>query len=253
MKMKAIAIMSGGLDSTTVLAMCHHRAKKDLPEVIAGVFFLYGQHHRREIGSAQEVAIHYNTPLRIVRLPDIRGSALTDGQVPLDRPMAEYTTKGVRAPTYVPFRNTIFIAHAAAVAEELGADGVIGGWHGADVGYPDCQEKYLLHMQKALRLGSDSKMFIWRPLVRMTKKDIVKVAIRYNAPIELTWSCYLRHEAHCGRCGTCQQRIEAFKACGVVDPVPYLKPIDWGTARRLNEDEHSAREDDRPAQRAWRR
>lgn len=234
----AIAILSGGLDSAVALALCQAERYKGLPTVVGCITFRYGQHHSKETDCAEKIAQHYNLPIRVVELPHLWSAVLTsrDGmQLPLPTELSPGHARSI-APTFVPHRNIVMIAVAAnAVAGEdalvagAAAGGVVGGWHGEDVSYPDCSARFLKATEKALTIGGARKFHIWRPLVHYHKATIVEMAYTLDVPIELTWSCYRGEEKQCGRCDACLQRINAFKANDAVDPVPYEIDIDWRT------------------------
>jgi len=231
-KKKAIAVLSGGLDSAVALALCHpgrftgHLGRfKGLPEVARCITFQYGQRHVTEVDHAEEIARYYNLPIEIVLLPRLHSAVLTsEGTLPLDRELDR--TLGI-APTFVAHRNLVMIAVAANRATGERVNGVVGGWHGEDVSYPDCNERFLKAVEQALTLGGARKFYVWRPLVNYTKATIVKMAYTLDVPLDLTWSCYAGRGKQCGRCDACQQRIEAFKANSAIDPVPYEIDIDW--------------------------
>jgi 7-cyano-7-deazaguanine synthase len=192
-----------------------------------GVFFQYGQHHEhREHQAANDIALHYGIPLEVIHLPVLGGSDLTTGSVKFDTTLAQYAHE--IAPTFVPCRNTIMIAHAMQFAQAHRVPIVVGGWHGADVGYPDCSFAFIRAMESVLQIGqANEHLRIIAPLIRMTKLEIVYEASRLRVPVEKTYSCYVGKDQSCGRCGTCVQRIAAFKGAGLIDPIEYEVDIDW--------------------------
>lgn len=221
--MPAIMLLSGGLDSVTALAW----AQREGFAILQALSFTYGQRHAREVSAAAAVAEHYGIPHQIVALTPISGSSLTDlGNIPQGRDLS--ALQETIAPTYVPNRNMILIAYAAAHALLTDAAHIIGGWNAADaLNYPDCREPFLAAAQETLRQATERGFIIARPLIRDDKPAIIRRALALDAPIELTWTCYLGEERACGRCDACQLRVTAFKQIGVIDPVPYTADIDW--------------------------
>jgi len=229
MKEKMVAILSGGLDSSTAVAVARSRQGC---EIVFGVFYQYKQTHAlAEMTAAYNVARHWGIPIQTYVLPDLVGSALTLSstsqlRLPFDRTPEEIAEGGM-APTYVPNRNAIMTAHAAAVAYSLGVGTILGGWHAEDTpGYPDCTDGFLDAMEKAIRIGTGGKVRrIMRPLIDNSKADIVREAFELKVPIELTWSCYnpifKGGYLACGRCDSCVIRLNAFKLAGMEDPIPY--------------------------------
>lgn len=219
----AVVLLSGGLDSVTALAS----ALKQGYDLHVAISFTYGQRHVREIDSAAAIAAYYQVPHEVVVLPAIAGSALTDlDGVPQGRDLSALREE--IAPTYVPNRNMILIAYAAARALSLNTTRLVGGWNGADaVNYPDCRDEFLVAAEQTLQLATLRPFTIIRPLIHDSKAAIVRRALDLGAPIERTWTCYLGGERACGTCDACQLRIEAFRQVGVIDPVPYSAAIDW--------------------------
>lgn len=225
---EAIVLVSGGLDSCTVATY----AKATYPAV-AGVSFAYGaRHEQAELAAAAEVCRTLAIPyLGAVQLPRIfQNSALTGtGDVPVGRRLE--AVEGV-APTYVPARNSVFLSLGAAIAESREAGVVCFGAHREDhVGYPDCRPEYVDAMSQALALGTVTGVRVDAPFIGVEKSEIVRAAHRLNAPLHLTHSCYLGTTPACGRCDTCQIRIDAFQKAGFIDPIPYAVPLEWGTCR----------------------
>jgi 7-cyano-7-deazaguanine synthase len=209
-KKKAVILLSGGLDSATSAA----QAIADGYEAIA-LSFRYGQRHERELLAAQQVAaaLHIGEHFIMdVNLAQWGGSALTDARI--DVPIA-----GVRSGeipiTYVPGRNTVFIAIALSLAEAKGAEAIYLGINAVDYsGYPDCRPEYLAAFQKLAALSSKvgvegNAPRLVAPLVMDSKVDIVRRARRLGVPIELTWSCYQSGEVPCGVCDSCRIRDKA--------------------------------------------
>ncbi len=221
---KAVVLLSGGLDSTATLYWA-----KAQGDSLYALSFDYQQRHQRELTAAQAIAQAAGvTEHRVVRF-DLRqwgGSALTSGlAVPQDRSVAEMG-QGIPI-TYVPARNTIFLAFALSYAEVVGAEKVLIGAHIQDYsGYPDCRPDYLGAMAEVYRLGTKigregHPIQLIAPLIQLGKKEIIQLGDRHDAPWELTYSCYLGEALACGRCDSCLLRRQAFRELGREDPVPY--------------------------------
>jgi 7-cyano-7-deazaguanine synthase len=226
--MQVIVLLSGGLDSATVLALC--RAQGLLCHALS---FHYGQRHAVELQAAARVAQALGAAShRVCRidLGGIGGSALTgQGEVPKGRTDVEI---GDGIPiTYVPARNTLFVAHALAVAEILGAERIALGINALDFsGYPDCRPEWLRAMQEVARLGTrvgveGRPVELLAPLVGMTKADIIRAGAALGVDYGLTHSCYdpALDGSACGGCDSCQIRRRGFEQAGVADPTHYAK------------------------------
>ena len=223
--MKALVLFSGGLDSTTCLALAVEKYGKD--EVLA-LSISYGQKHRKEIEAAQAVAAYYGVKLRTLDLAEIfagsdctllQGSA---GEIPKTSYAEQLAgTDGKPVSTYVPFRNGLFLSSAASIALSNGCEVIYYGAHSDDAAgnaYPDCSEDFNNAMNTAIFLGSGKQLRIEAPFVSKTKADVVAEGLRLHAPYHLTWSCYEGGEKPCGLCGTCRDRAAAFAANGIADP-----------------------------------
>lgn len=220
--MKAVVLLSGGLDSAT--ALYWSRSKGYDPHCL---IFDYGQKHRKEIHYAARIARKSGFPYEVVsfRLP-WGGSALLDNKekLPKDRKLKQMTGGGIPS-TYVPARNTIFLSFALSNADSVMADAVVIGANAIDYsGYPDCRPDYMRSMQRVAELGTKSgsegrKISILTPLIRMTKSEIIKLGSRLGVPYGLTWSCYQGGKIPCGRCDSCILRAKGFKEAGIPDPV----------------------------------
>ena len=225
---RAVLLLSGGLDSTTLLAL----ARSEGLEVHA-LTFRYGQRHAAELAAAQRVARHYGVAHHVVADIDLRavgGSALTSEiAVPKDR-APEALAHGVPV-TYVPARNTIFLSFALAWAEVLGASSIFIGVNALDYsGYPDCRPEYIEAFQRMADLATKGaaedgrRVEIRAPLMRLTKREIIALGIRLGVDYSITASCYdpgANGEA-CGRCDACQLRVRGFAENGMRDPAAYL-------------------------------
>lgn len=224
--MKALVLLSGGVDSTTCLALA---VKKYGSENVTALSIYYGQKHNKEIKAAHDIASHYGVTLRELDLALI----FSDSDCSLlkgsdeDIPKESYAeqlreTGGSPVSTYVPFRNGLFLSSAASIALSNGCSVIYYGAHSDDAAgnaYPDCSSDFNNAMNRAIFLGSGSQLTIEAPFVELTKADVVKIGLELNVPYELTWSCYEGGDTPCGCCGTCRDRIAAFKANGVTDPL----------------------------------
>lgn len=225
--MKAVILLSGGLDSSTVL----YQAKADGCECYA-ISFDYQQRHRRELNSARFVAEKAGVVEHQVVSFDLRlwgGSALTDDKidVPVERSLGEMSAN--IPVTYVPARNTIFLSFALAYAETIGAKKVYIGVNALDYsGYPDCRPDYIEAMQEVFRLGTKEgregeKIEIVAPLIDLKKTEIIELGNKLGVPWEKTWSCYAGDDLACGVCDSCSLRLAAFDELGLDDPLPYAR------------------------------
>lgn len=223
--MKALVLFSGGLDSSTCLALAIEKYGK---ENVIALSISYGQKHRKEINAARAVAEYYGTELVSLDLaPIFEGSdcALLEGS---DQaiPKGDYANQlvssdGKPVSTYVPFRNGLFLSCAASVALSRGCGVIYYGVHSDDAAgsaYPDCSSDFNDHMSKAISIGSAQQLKVVAPFVDRTKAEVVAQGLRLGVPYELTWSCYEGNDKPCGCCGTCIDRAKAFAANGVKDP-----------------------------------
>jgi 7-cyano-7-deazaguanine synthase len=229
---RSVVLVSGGLDSATTLAI----ARSDGFEPYA-LSFRYGQRHAVELEAARRVAEHLGAARHVIVDVDLRrfgGSALTDDvDVPKDR-SADEIGHGIPV-TYVPARNTIFLSHALAWAEVLGAHAIHLGVNALDYsGYPDCRPDYIAAFERmanlATRAGVEGEpITIHTPLICSSKAEIIARGLALGVDFSLTWSCYdpAPGAVACGRCDSCQLRLNGFAAAGMADPVSYA-----GTAAR---------------------
>ncbi|MFD0274674.1 7-cyano-7-deazaguanine synthase QueC [Kitasatospora sp. NPDC127111] len=221
----AVVIASGGLDSTTVAYWLVGQGSK-----VTLLSFDYGQRHRTELEYASRIAKHLQAPHEIVDLSGLgklfTGSALTDPAVPV--PDGHYTADNMRS-TVVPNRNTIMLSIAVAAAVSASADAVAFGAHSGDHAiYPDCRREFFDQFEAVTRAGNEgflaNEFQLLAPFIGLTKADIVETGQALGVPFADTWSCYRGGEVHCGTCGTCTERIEAFSLAGVADPTVYVRP-----------------------------
>jgi 7-cyano-7-deazaguanine synthase len=223
---KAVLLLSGGLDSTTLLAV----ARRDGFDVHA-MTFRYGQRHANEIDAARRVAARFGVQDHVVADIDLGtfgGSALTSDSidVPRDRDVGE---RGVPV-TYVPARNTIFLAFALAWAEVLGAADIFIGVNALDYsGYPDCRPEYIEAFERmanlATRAATEGSLLlrIRAPLINLTKAQIIQLGTSLGVDYAVTQSCYDPDAsgAACGHCDACQLRLKGFAEAGIADPARY--------------------------------
>jgi 7-cyano-7-deazaguanine synthase len=220
---KAIILLSGGLDSATVVAMA--RAEGFACYTMS---FDYGQRHRAELAAAERVAQQLGAIEHKViglNLNGIGGSALTDSSIDVPEVPAE----GIPV-TYVPARNTVFLSLALGWAEVLEAQHIFIGVNAVDYsGYPDCRPEFVESFERtanlATKAGVEGKGFkIVAPLQYLSKADIIKTGIKYGVDYSLTVSCYQADDLGraCGKCDSCRLRADGFRAAGVVDPTPYF-------------------------------
>ncbi|WP_071190234.1 7-cyano-7-deazaguanine synthase QueC [Trichormus sp. NMC-1] len=223
--MKAVILLSGGLDSSTVL----YQARADGCECYA-ISFDYQQRHQRELQSARLIAQAFGVAKHQVVNFDLRlwgGSALTDNAIalPQERSLDEMSQN--IPVTYVPARNTIFLSFALGYAETIGAQRVYIGVNALDYsGYPDCRLDYIQAMQEVFRLGTKQgregqPIAIVAPLINLKKTEIIQLGNQLGVPWELTWSCYAGGDVACGVCDSCRLRLAAFAELGLNDLVPY--------------------------------
>lgn len=222
--MKALVLLSGGIDSSTCLAL----AKEKYGTEVLALSLYYGQKHAKELESADKVAKYYGVKLIKMDLVKIFAnsncSLLENSSEAI--PLTSYGEQLKEQPhkpvsTYVPFRNGLFLSTAASIALSYDCETIYYGPHQDDAAgsaYPDCSIEFNNAMAEAIYLGSGKQLKIEAPFVNMHKKDIVAMGLKLKVPYELTWSCYCGEEMPCGKCGTCRDRAEAFAANGVKDP-----------------------------------
>lgn len=231
--MKTALVCSGGLDS---VSLAHSLAGQGhLSRIVS---FDYGQRHRKELDFAAACARRLGVPFHLVDLSGLgaalSGSALTDD---IDVPDGHYAEETMRI-TVVPNRNPIMLTIAFGIAAANGDDAVAAAVHGGDhFIYPDCRPAFtdaFGAMQKAA-LDGYAAIALHVPFVHATKADIVAEGARQATPFAETWSCYKGGDRHCGRCGTCVERREAFHLAGVADPTDYADPDYWQAAIAAHE------------------
>jgi len=216
--MIALVLFSGGLDSTVLATQMKQEAKETRLLSID-----YGQRHAKELDHSQKVADHLGLDHEILKLPQLGhilgGSSLTDKSIIL--PEGHYAEESMKA-TVVPNRNMILLALAGGHALSIGFDTIAYAAHAGDhTIYPDCRPEFADAMETALGLADWEKLSLHRPFVHLSKTDLVKKGAELDAPLHLTWSCYAGREIHCGKCGTCVERKEAFELAKTPDPTKY--------------------------------
>lgn len=215
---KAICLVSGGVDSAASAAIAKSQGYK-----LYCLSFYYGQIAKRELESSKKIAKALGAKehriVNISFLKDLYGPGVT---ALMDKSMS---MPGKFEPSViVPFRNGIMLAIAAGYASSVGADAIFYGPHRDDAPfYPDCRKEFVSAMSKAISIGTDSKMEVKNPLANKSKAYVIKLAVELGVPVELTWSCYLNGKLQCGRCESCKNRRNAFKAAGIKDPTKYAK------------------------------
>lgn len=235
--MKALVLNSGGLDSTTCLAMAVDMYGKE--NVITASLY-YGQKHDKELMQAQKIADYYGVKHIQEDISNIMKYAgdvcsLIKGSKNeiIDKSYAEQIEENGegRVETYVPFRNGLLLSIATAYADSLFPGEECEVWYGAHAddaageAYADCSPEFAEAMNKAINIGTYGKISINRPLINMNKAQVVETGLKLNVPYELTWSCYHGGDKACGKCGTCIDRLNAFKTNGVKDPIQYEEDI----------------------------
>ena len=217
--MKVVVLLSGGMDSVTALYEAQRRY-----EVVGAVSFHYGsKHNDREIPFAAHHAGNLGVMHRVIPLAFIgelfKSDLLQSGG---EIPKGHYEEQSMKK-TVVPFRNGIMLSIAAGFAESLEAHGLVIAAHAGDHAiYPDCREDFMKSMGDAIRVGTYAQVEVLRPFIAMTKADIAGRGRELGVDYSQTWSCYVGGETHCGECGTCVERREAFMLAGVPDPTRYV-------------------------------
>ena len=216
--MRAVIILSGGMDSATLLAKMLHEGN-----AIQTLTFNYGsKHNKAEIEYAKKLAHYYQVPNQVIGLPFINELFKSDllksgGEIP----EGHYTDESQRC-TVIPFRNGIMLSIAVGYAESIGFETVAIGNHFGDFSiYPDCRSTFIGWMNQAAKQGTYAGISICSPFLHIMKSHIVKIGDRLGVPYEKTYSCYKGDSISCGKCGTCVERKEAFKEAGVEDPTTY--------------------------------
>jgi 7-cyano-7-deazaguanine synthase len=220
--MKVVVLVSGGMDSVCALADAAEQH-----EIVAALSFDYGsKHNHREIPMARWQAEKFGVPHQTISLGfmnDLFESDLlkSGGEIP----EGHYEEENMKQ-TVVPFRNGIMLSIAAGFAESADAEGLVIAAHAGDHAiYPDCREEFMKAMGDAIQLGTYEEISLLRPFIGMRKEEIARRGVELGVDFSQTWSCYKGGEIHCGRCGTCVERKEAFTLAGLPDPTEYQSKL----------------------------
>ncbi len=211
---KCVIVLSGGPDSATVAYWAKAQGYQIYP-----ITFKYGQIAVKETQSAQKIAQKLGTTTKIIDLSALKeifsgATSLVNREIPL--------TEEFSSPIIVPFRNAIFLSAAVAYAVTVGATHIFYGAQGSDEPfYPDCRREFYEAFEKAARLGTCQEITIKAPFSGRKKSELLREGTTLGVPFELTWSCYLDGERHCGRCESCVNRKKAFKEAAIDDPTEY--------------------------------
>ncbi|MHC1591132.1 MAG: 7-cyano-7-deazaguanine synthase QueC [Candidatus Helarchaeales archaeon] len=221
---KAIVVLSGGMDSSTVAGILHAEGHE-----LYGLTIDYNQRtSEKELECAKKIGEFYGFKKHLFLSLDFMreilegSSSLVDERLEIPTESAEDEIPN----TYVPFRNTVILSLAVSWAETLGAELIGIGVNALDYsGYPDCRPEYIKAFEKVAELGTKPGFAprIFTPLQYMSKAEIVKKAFELKVPLEFTWSCYQNTEKACGKCESCQLRLKGFQEAGISDPIPYEK------------------------------
>ena len=221
--MRAIVLVSGGMDSCVTAAMAHASNAE-----LSFLHLNYGQRTEgRELRAFSELADHYGVPesrrlvASIAHLATIGGSSLTDAAIPVTE--ADLETTEIPS-SYVPFRNAHIISVGVSWAEVIGAKRIyIGAVYEDSSGYPDCRPEYYAAFNHLIALGTAAgDIRIETPIITLTKAAIIRRGLELHAPLHLTWSCYQNEDQACGVCDSCALRLRGFQQVGIEDPIPYL-------------------------------
>lgn len=220
--MKAVILLSGGLDSTVCMSVASKAGYELYP-----ISFIYGQRHDREIECAKKVAEYYKVKKHLIittNMDAIGGSALTDN---IEVPEGDADRRDIPV-TYVPARNLIFLSYALGYAEVMEAEKIYIGVNAVDYsGYPDCRPEFIEHFQKLVNYSTKAttqdkkRIVVETPLIELSKAEIVKLGMENGAPLNYTTSCYKGGEKACGKCDSCVLRLRGFQEAGIEDPIPY--------------------------------
>lgn len=216
---KAVIILSGGMDSTTLLYDLLNQGYE-----VHALSINYNQKHKKEIEAAKKTCQKLKVPHKIVDLSQVgkellQGSALTSENIEV--PEGHYADENMKM-TVVPNRNMILLSMAAGYAFSIGAEKIFYGAHSGDHAiYPDCRKEFIDIMKKAIELADWKKVDLEAPYWNMDKGDIALKGRKLGVDYSLTWTCYKGKEKACGKCGACRERLEAFEKAKIKDPIEY--------------------------------
>lgn len=215
----AIVLLSGGLDSSTCLAI----AVRDFgANNVSALSVDYGQRHIKELRAAKAICGKFGVDHEVVEIKDMPKSMLTNAKQEV--PNISYDEIQGVSPTYVPFRNGLLLSRIASRAQAGNFNAIYFGAHSEDAAnwaYPDCTPEFIGAMANAIYIGTYHQVRLMTPLQWLMKDEIVKLGHFLSVPLDLTWSCYKGENLHCGVCPTCRSRKEAFKKAYVADPTVY--------------------------------
>lgn len=224
MTTRAFVSLSGGIDSTTCLAIAVHAHGRENVETFS---FDYGQRHIKELECATAICAYYGVKNTVLQLGPQPRSNLTDPEGNIPKTSYAELGEGI-SPSYHHYRNGQFLSvmatHAVAALEKTDSGILYIGVHAEDAenwAYADCTPEFIGAQVNAIFIGTYQKIRLKAPLLEMSKTDVVRKGTELGAPLELSWSCYLGGEKHCGECPTCRARKEAFAAAGLKDPTEY--------------------------------
>lgn len=231
--MGQVVLLSGGMDSAVCLALAIRKYGK---KNVTALAFSYGQKHAMEIKNARNVANYFGVKIVVAKVDaqifQGSNSTLLQGNGPIEHKSYNEILKESgegTVDTYVPFRNGLMLSQAAALAYSQGLAEVSYGAHADDAAgsaYPDCSPLFFESMAAAISAGTAGKVLLIAPLIENNKAGVVKIGTRLDVPFELTRSCYETGNVSCGECGTCRDRIRAFKENGLEDPIEYATKIE---------------------------
>lgn len=225
--MKAVVIVSGGMDSATLLYdVVHSHVVMGEEAQVYALTFNYNQRHKKEIIKAKKLCRNLKVPHKVIDISQIgkellQGSSQTSDKVEV--PHGHYESENMKL-TVVPNRNMIMLSMAAGYAFSIGAERIYYGAHGGDHAiYPDCRHQFVSALNRTLLEADWKKALVVAPYLSMDKAMIAKRGLELGVPFKDTWTCYEGKDLACGKCGSCQERLEAFKKNGVIDPIKYRK------------------------------
>lgn len=225
LELGAVVALSGGMDSTTMLAMVQRGApglRQNYGQILAVGFEYPSKHNPYERRAAEQICQHYGVPYMVVDVTDALGcmksNLLEDGG---DIPEGHYEQSNM-ALTVVPGRNMIFASILSGIAWSRGLDHVFMGMHSGDHAiYPDCRPEFFFAMGSAIRQATEERVMLRAPLLNLNKTTILEWGLKNEVPYQLTRTCYKDQGMACGKCGACQERLEAFRNHQVTDPLSY--------------------------------